>query len=91
MSRRWDEQDSRALCGNAFTDHVLFCAQAMSGEGDGFADLLARPLDGAHTDAVWQLQWIEKSQGRGERLVSISADGRVKEWSTKKGLVCTGA
>jgi dynein intermediate chain 4, axonemal len=62
----------------------------MSGEGDGFADLLARPLDGAHTDAVWQLQWIEKSQGRGERLVSISADGRVKEWSTKKGLVCTG-
>ena len=40
---------------------------------------------------MWQLQWIEKSQGRGERLVSISADGKVKEWSTKKGLVCTGA
>lgn len=65
--------------------------QAISGTSDGYADLLARPLDGSHTDAVWQLQWVEKSQGRGERLVSISADGKVKEWSTKKGLVCIGA
>jgi hypothetical protein len=65
--------------------------QAFSGEGDGYPDLTARPLDGSHTDAVWQLKWIEKSQGRGERLVSISADGKVKEWSTKKGLVCTGS
>jgi len=40
-----------------------------------------------HHDPVWQVQWIDKGMERaGECLVSISTDGRVKEWRIKKGL-----
>ena len=70
----------RALCG----------VQALSGTSDGSPELIVPPIDGGHTDAVWQVKWVDKGQGRGERLVSISADGRVTEWSTKKGLVGVG-
>jgi hypothetical protein len=44
---------------------------------------------GKHMDAVWQVKWVEKGSEKGERLVSISTDGRVTEWSTKKGLTFT--
>lgn len=33
-----------------------------------------------------QVKWINKGVERGETLVSISTDGRVVEWSMKKGL-----
>ncbi|KAF1323269.1 hypothetical protein FI667_g10755, partial [Globisporangium splendens] len=41
---------------------------------------------GKHLDALWQVKWISKSSDRGENVVSISSDGRVTEWSIKKGL-----
>ncbi|EGB09149.1 hypothetical protein AURANDRAFT_25101 [Aureococcus anophagefferens] len=41
---------------------------------------------GKHMDPVWQVQWVDKGTERGESLVSISTDGRVVEWSMKKGL-----
>mmetsp|Transcript_13388 Transcript_13388/g.46618 ORF Transcript_13388/g.46618 Transcript_13388/m.46618 type:complete len:792 (-) Transcript_13388:319-2694(-) len=41
---------------------------------------------GKHMDPVWQVQWVGKGSERGESLVSISTDGRVVEWSMKKGL-----
>ncbi|KAJ0396507.1 hypothetical protein P43SY_010142 [Pythium insidiosum] len=41
---------------------------------------------GKHLDAVWQVKWISKGSDRGENVVSISSDGRVTEWSMKKGL-----
>ena len=44
---------------------------------------------GSHMDAVWQVKWVNKGQERGESLVSISSDGRVTEWSMKKGLSFT--
>jgi WD40 repeat protein len=44
---------------------------------------------GKHLDAVWQVQWVDKGSERGESLVSISTDGRVTEWSLKKGLSFT--
>jgi len=31
-----------------------------------------------HHDPVWQVQWIDKGKERGECMVSISTDGRVK-------------
>lgn len=31
-----------------------------------------------HHDPVWQVQWIDKGMERGESLVSISTDGKVK-------------
>ena len=45
-------------------------------------------LEGKHTDTVHQLQWVEKEK-KGEVLISIGADGRVIEWSMKKGLDMT--
>jgi hypothetical protein len=43
---------------------------------------------GCHTEAVWQVGWVERPGGRGERLVSVSTDGRVNEWTSAKGLEC---
>ena len=40
---------------------------------------------GKHSDAVYEIQWIDK-EGKGETLISISGDGKVIEWSMKKGL-----
>lgn len=41
---------------------------------------------GQHTGTIWEVKWVERGKGRGENLISISADGRVLEWSIKKGL-----
>ena len=42
-----------------------------------------------HTSAIWQTEWVERGLGGGddkhENLVSISADGRVTQWSIRKG------
>ncbi|KAJ8305685.1 hypothetical protein KUTeg_016230 [Tegillarca granosa] len=44
---------------------------------------------GKHTAPVWHIKWIEKERGSGEDraevLVSISTDGRVTQWSIRKG------
>lgn len=44
---------------------------------------------GKHLCPVWQIQWIEKERGSGEEraevLISISTDGRVTQWSIRKG------
>lgn len=61
--------------------------KAMAGETDGSPAVASSSLSG-HTDAVWQVKWVDKGADRGERLVSISTDGRVAEWSMKKGLTC---
>lgn len=45
----------------------------------------SREIDEKHTDAIWEVKWVKK-QGKGEVLVSVSGDGRVIEWSLKKGL-----
>lgn len=45
-----------------------------------------------HSDAVWEVHWVGrggKSSDKGEGLVSISSDGRIVEWSMKKGLEYT--
>lgn len=42
-------------------------------------------IEGKHTDIIWEIQWVDKAE-KGETLVSISGDGRVIEWSMKKGL-----
>lgn len=41
---------------------------------------------GKHSDPVWGLHWGDSNSERGETLVSISTDGRVTQWSIKKGL-----
>lgn len=45
-----------------------------------------------HHDPVWDVCWVEheqligEEQSKAESLASISTDGRVKEWSLKKGM-----
>ncbi|KAM9379177.1 dynein axonemal intermediate chain 4 [Phaethornis superciliosus] len=44
-----------------------------------------------HIGPVWQLRWVEQDRGtaedgKKERLISISADGRVTEWFIQKRL-----
>jgi len=60
-----------------------------TGAGGLRPDALSDGLQpGCHTEAVWQVGWVERPNGRGERLVSVSTDGRVNEWSATKGLEC---
>ena len=41
--------------------------------------------EGKHIDTVTEVKWIDRG-AKGEFLVSIGADGKVIEWSMKKGL-----
>jgi len=47
----------------------------------------SKDLEGKHTDIVWEIHWVDRE--KGETLVSVSGDGRVIEWSMKKGLEFT--
>ncbi|XP_075365056.1 dynein axonemal intermediate chain 4 isoform X1 [Mycteria americana] len=47
-----------------------------------------------HTGPVWQLRWVEQDRGatgdgKKEKLICISADGRITEWLIQKRLDCT--
>lgn len=52
-----------------------------------------KEMSGKHTDCVWEVNWLGKggkgSGDKGEGLLSISSDGRIVEWSMKKGLEYT--
>jgi dynein intermediate chain 4, axonemal len=41
-----------------------------------------------HIDTVWEVKWHDQGNEKGENLISISSDGRIVEWSIKKGLEC---
>ena len=45
-------------------------------------------MDTKHLDAIWEVNWVGKGNtaDKGEGLVSISSDGKILEWSIKKGL-----
>ncbi|KAK9798512.1 hypothetical protein WJX73_005780 [Symbiochloris irregularis] len=47
------------------------------------ADTLAA---GKHRGPVWQVKWVCLGHGWDEVLISVSADGRVTQWSIHKGL-----
>ena len=46
-------------------------------------------LKDKHSDIVWEAKWVERMNDKNEIIVSISSDGKVKEWSLKKGLEVT--
>ena len=52
-----------------------------------------KEINGKHSDAIWEVHWVGKggkSNDKGqEGLISISSDGRIVEWSMKKGLEYT--
>jgi dynein intermediate chain 4, axonemal len=45
----------------------------------------SKDMDSKHTDIVWEIQWMQR-ENKSESLISISGDGRIIEWSMKKGL-----
>ena len=51
-------------------------------------------VEGKHSSPIWQLKWIDKERVAGEDktevLVSIATDGRVVQWSIRKGCECFG-
>lgn len=42
-------------------------------------------MDDKHNDIVWEVRWV-KREGKEETLISVSGDGRIIEWSLRKGL-----
>ena len=42
-----------------------------------------------HTDIVWECKWIERPNDKNEIIITTSSDGKIKEWSLKKGLEVT--
>eukprot|EP01027_Heterolobosea_sp_BB2_P018498 GEZU01026048.1.p1 GENE.GEZU01026048.1~~GEZU01026048.1.p1 ORF type:complete len:927 (+),score=251.84 GEZU01026048.1:225-2783(+) len=44
--------------------------------------------DFKHTSTVWDLQWVDRGRDNGEKLTSVSGDGRISQWAIKKGLDC---
>ncbi|WAR24226.1 DNAI4-like protein [Mya arenaria] len=79
-----------------FPERVYTCKEGVTaadfsrvGLYDGGVAVLS---PGKHTSPVWQIKWIEKERGSGDEtaevLVSISTDGRVCQWSIRKGFEC---
>jgi len=73
------------------TDGTVCVYNVRSREDAAILDSFDCP--GKHASPVWQLKWIERdnheADNNNERLVSVAADGRVVEWSIRKGLECT--
>ena len=44
----------------------------------------SRHAAGAHSGAVWQLEWVDRGNVEGEVLMSASADGRISQWTTSQ-------
>jgi hypothetical protein len=44
---------------------------------------------GKHSEPAWCLRWVDRGPDRGEFLVSMSTDGRVTQWSLRKGMEFT--
>ena len=38
-----------------------------------------------HNDIIWEVRWVKRGD-KEETLISISGDGRIIEWSLRKGL-----
>lgn len=45
----------------------------------------SKDIPNKHTDIIWEIQWVQR-ENKAEALISISGDGRIVEWSMKKGL-----
>ena len=64
--------------------HLMKCVKT----GDKTPIATSKDVENKHNDIVWEIQWVLRDNGE-ERLVSVSGDGRVIEWSLKKGLELT--
>eukprot|EP00163_Fabomonas_tropica_P014735 TRINITY_DN2679_c0_g1_i4.p1 TRINITY_DN2679_c0_g1~~TRINITY_DN2679_c0_g1_i4.p1 ORF type:complete len:814 (+),score=157.58 TRINITY_DN2679_c0_g1_i4:260-2701(+) len=51
--------------------------------------LISGHTSGKHSEPVWAVRWVDRGAERGEFLISMSTDGRVTQWSLKKGMEYT--
>ena len=56
---------------------------------------LYRDNIGKQASPIWQLRWVDRERGAseekdGEVLVAASADGRITQWSIRKGFEFQG-
>lgn len=74
------------LIGVGLYDGIIAIYDIRKGGDQPIAD--SKELDLKHLDAVWDVNWVQKGNtaDKGEGLVSISSDGKIIEWSIKKGL-----
>jgi WD40 repeat protein len=70
-------------------DGTVSIYDTRNGPDLGIPVLDSSQLATKHMDPVWEVKWVDKGPERGESLVSIATDGRVLEWSMKKGLTMT--
>ena len=68
---------------------VHVCHNCSPGPHDGPFVNVCRDNASSHFGPVWQVGWVEKerstAEDRTEVLVSVGADGRVIQWSIRKG------
>lgn len=74
--------------GNTDGTLALYDVRKRSNIPDLKSTVSSIPGTGQHTGTIWEVQWVQKGKDRGESLVSIAADGRVKQWTIQKGLEC---
>ena len=74
------------LIGVGFYDGIVAIYDIRKKGDQPIAD--SKELDTKHLDVVWDVNWVGKNNNndKGEGLVSISSDGKIIEWSIKKGL-----
>lgn len=49
--------------------------------------LVSTDITSKHSEAIWKIKWIDMGSEKGEVLVTISSDSKVKEWNIKRGLI----
>ena len=63
-------------------------------DGGSMLCLARSEYESKHTHPVWQVQWNERERSSDidnvEILMSISSDGRIKQWILRKELETTG-
>jgi WD40 repeat protein len=74
--------------GDSHGNIAIYNIQKCVTTGNCSPDHESKNVENKHNDIVWEVKWITRSE-REETLVSISGDGRIIEWSLRKGLELT--
>jgi len=94
---KWIQHDASIICCSFSRKSPHLCAIGDSSGNIAIYNVKAndtqpiaesKDLDFKHTDIVWDIQWVQR-ENKGESLVSIAGDGKIIEWSLRKGLEYT--
>ena len=74
--------------GDSHGNIAIYNVQQCIETGDKKPIAESKDVENKHNDIIWEIQWVLRENGE-ERLVSVSGDGRIIEWSLRKGLELT--